>query len=86
MAYIPKLYLETTVFNFYFVEKEGKKQQDTHMLFDAIKLGKFQVFTSQDVLDEISKDTLSRYHCKAKNHDRNRFCKPLSWLPPNWFV
>ena len=59
--YKPKLYLETTVFNFYFVEKDGKKQQDTHKLFCAIEQGIYQVFTSQFVFDEIIEDTPIKY-------------------------
>ena len=57
---VPKLYLETTVFNFFFFGKDGKKQQDTHMLFEAIKKGKYEVFSSQLVYDEIAKDKSNR--------------------------
>ncbi|MDR0323587.1 MAG: hypothetical protein LBI12_03965 [Treponema sp.] len=60
-TYIPKLYLDTTVFNFYFVEKDGKKQQDTHRLFDAIKRGKYKAYASQFVLEEIAKDIPLKY-------------------------
>jgi predicted nucleic acid-binding protein len=61
MSYTPKLYLETTVFNFYFAEKEGKKKEDTHKLFKAINRGKYEVFTSKYVLDEISADNPQKY-------------------------
>ena len=61
MAYIPKLYLETTIFNFYFFGKGGKKQQDTLRLFEEINNGKFHIFTSEYVYSEISKDTLLKY-------------------------
>ena len=61
MGYIPKLYLETTVFNFYFAGKEGKKQQDTIRMFDAIEKGKYMAFTSQYVLNEISRATPKKY-------------------------
>jgi hypothetical protein len=61
MKYIPKLYLETTVFNFYFAEKEGRKKQDTIKLFDNIKQGKYEAFISKFVYDEISKASSLKY-------------------------
>ena len=61
MAYVPKLYLETTVLNFYFTEKESKKRQYTHMLFEEIKKGKYEVFSSRYVYNEISKDIPMKY-------------------------
>jgi hypothetical protein len=57
---IPKIYLETTIFNFYFAEKGrqyfGKTVeycQDTKRFFNAIKTGKFEPFTSEYVIEEI---------------------------------
>ncbi|GHV46216.1 hypothetical protein AGMMS49546_33790 [Spirochaetia bacterium] len=61
MRYIPKLYLETTIFNFYYVDKDSKKKDDTHKLFDAIKKGKYEVYTSWYVQDEIARDTPEKY-------------------------
>ncbi|MDR0877427.1 MAG: hypothetical protein LBN21_05195 [Treponema sp.] len=61
MWYIPKLYLETTVFNFYYAEKDSKKKEDTHKLFDAIKKGKYEVYTSWFVQNEIARDTPEKY-------------------------
>jgi predicted nucleic acid-binding protein len=61
MNYVPKLYLETTVFNFYYLEKESKRKDDTHKLFNAIKGGKYAVYTSQYVLDEIARDTPGKF-------------------------
>ena len=61
MHYVPKLYLETTVFNFYFVEKEVKKQQDTLKMFDSIKRGNHEAFISKYVYEEIVKDTPIKY-------------------------
>ena len=60
MWYVPKLYLETTVFNFCLAKKESKKKQDTLELFDLILEGKFEVYTSQLVLNEIAKDIPAR--------------------------
>ena len=56
MSYIPKLYLETTVFNFYFARKESKKQKDIFRLFHAIEREKFDIYTSEYVYDEVAKD------------------------------
>jgi predicted nucleic acid-binding protein len=53
MKYIPKLFLETSVFNYYNYGKEGKKQQDTRKLFEDIKQGKYRAYTSALVTDEI---------------------------------
>ena len=48
-----KLYLETTVFNRYF-EPEKKHHDETMMLFEEIAAGKFEVYTSIYVLEELS--------------------------------
>ena len=49
------------MFNFYFVEKDGKKQQDTVKLFEAIQRETYEVFTSKYVHHEIAGDTPVRY-------------------------
>ena len=61
MRYIPKLYLESTIFNFYFLEKESQKMEDTHKLFEAIKKGKYKAFTSEYVISELALDDLSKF-------------------------
>jgi predicted nucleic acid-binding protein len=45
---IARIYLETTVFNYYF-EKERDAHADTVMLFEEIKAGKYRAFTSEPV-------------------------------------
>jgi len=50
----PKLYVETTVFNFVFADDSPEKRDDTLALFAEIKSGKFDVFTSEYALDELS--------------------------------
>lgn len=50
---IPKVYLETTIFNFYFADDDPEKKADTLKLFQEIKDGKYETFTSAYVLDEI---------------------------------
>lgn len=48
------LYLETTVFNYYFDEdREG--HEDVVKLFEAIKAGDFEVYTSELVVRELEK-------------------------------
>ena len=53
MKYIPKLFLETTVFNFYFEGKQGQKQKDAIRLFEEISKGKYEAYTSETVIDEL---------------------------------
>ena len=53
MKYTPKLFLETTVFNFYFEGKQGQKQTDTVRLFEEIARGRYEAYISQEVINEI---------------------------------
>jgi predicted nucleic acid-binding protein len=43
---VPKIYLETTMFNFPFVEDSPQYRADTLRLFDMIKAGKYEPYTS----------------------------------------
>ena len=47
-----KLYLETTLFNFYF-DKDREAHADTVKLFNEIATGKYEAFTSTYVTDEL---------------------------------
>ena len=47
-----KIYLETTVFNRYF-EPGSKHHEETLMLFEEIAAGKFEVYTSAYVIEEL---------------------------------
>jgi hypothetical protein len=53
----PKLFLETTVFNFYEYGKAQEKQQFTRKLFEAIAGDEYIPFTSTAVIAELLKDT-----------------------------
>jgi predicted nucleic acid-binding protein len=53
MKYTPKLFIETSVFNFYFEGKQGQKQKDAIRLFEEIAKGRYEAYTSQAVIDEI---------------------------------
>jgi predicted nucleic acid-binding protein len=47
------LFIETTVFNFYFDGKQGKKQQDAVRLFERIAAGEYEAHTSSVVYREL---------------------------------
>jgi predicted nucleic acid-binding protein len=53
---VPKVYLESTVFNFYFADDAPDKRQDTLKLFEEIKEGKYTPYTSNAVLVELAQD------------------------------
>ena len=50
----PKVYLETTMFNYYF-DSERDAHADTVKFFEEIKAGKYQAFTSNYTTEELSK-------------------------------
>ena len=54
---IPKVYLETTIFNFYFAEDAPDKKKETLKMFEEIKNGKYKPYISNAVLVELSRDT-----------------------------
>ncbi|MCL2029929.1 MAG: hypothetical protein FWG93_00125 [Oscillospiraceae bacterium] len=49
-----KIYLETTLFNFYFDKDRGFAHADTVKLFEEIAAGKYEAFTSRFVIDELN--------------------------------
>jgi hypothetical protein len=55
----PKIYLETTMFSFYYEERPQVEYQkfkvQVHQVFDMIKAGKYEPYTSVLVTDEIDK-------------------------------
>jgi hypothetical protein len=56
-----KIYLETTMFSFYYETREygeyPKHKAQTRQIFDQIKAGKYEPFTSLYALDEMMKET-----------------------------
>ena len=56
----PKVYLETTMFNYYF-EPERDAYPDTMRLFQEIKAGKYQAFTSAYAIQELEKAPKEKY-------------------------
>jgi predicted nucleic acid-binding protein len=49
----PKIYLETTIFNFPFADDAPQYQADTLRLFEEIQAGKFRPYTSEYVIREL---------------------------------
>ncbi len=56
----PKIYLETTLFNFYFDEYMGMAHSDTVGLFKEIAAGNYDAFTSRYVVDELNRASESK--------------------------
>ncbi|GHT67830.1 hypothetical protein AGMMS50222_10320 [Endomicrobiia bacterium] len=54
---IPKIYLETTIFNFPFANDAPQYKADTLKLFSEIRLRRFESFASEYVLEELNKTT-----------------------------
>lgn len=50
-----RLYLETSVWNFYFADDSPEKRADTLKLFEEIRSGKYEVYVSELVVAEIDK-------------------------------
>ena len=57
----PKIYIETTLFNFYVDEDKGDAHLDTVKLFNEIAAGKYEAFTSDYVIDELKKAPTEKY-------------------------
>jgi len=53
----PRIYLETTIFNYYF-DTDRDAHADTVMLFKDIQTGKYEAFTSTYVTTELEKTKL----------------------------
>jgi len=58
----PKIYLETTLFNYYF-EPTREAHADTVRLFEEIKSGKYGALTSTAVVEELEKAPEEKRDC-----------------------
>ena len=56
-----RVYLETTLFNFYFDEDRGFAHASTIKLFDEIAVGNFIAYTSAVVVEELMKAPSEKY-------------------------
>lgn len=54
---VPDIYLETTIFNFPFADDCPQYKSDTIRLFEEIRLGHFNPFTSEYVITELENAT-----------------------------
>jgi predicted nucleic acid-binding protein len=63
----PKIYLETTMFNFPFADDAPQYRADTLRLFEEIRAGKFEPYTSVYVIEELdgTEDQFRREAMKA---------------------
>ena len=52
---IPKIYMETSIFNFYFADDAPDKCADVKSLFEEIRQGRYEPYTSDYVIEEIMK-------------------------------
>jgi hypothetical protein len=50
---VPRIYLETSVFNFFVDKSRGSAHTDTVRLFEEIAAGKYEAFTSAYVTEEL---------------------------------
>lgn len=55
----PKIYLETTIFNFYF-DDERDTHADTVKLFEEIANGRYETFTSDYVVKELERASIDK--------------------------
>ncbi|MDR0843486.1 MAG: hypothetical protein LBP68_08735 [Acidobacteriota bacterium] len=55
-----RIYLETTIFNFYFEEDRGFAYESTVALFNEIAAGKYNAYTSTYVTDELEQAPLEK--------------------------
>ena len=53
---VPRIYLESTVFNFYFADDAPDKRRDTLKLFEEILEGKYLPYASEYVIQELRRD------------------------------
>jgi predicted nucleic acid-binding protein len=51
----PRLYLETSVWNFIFADDAPEKKQITLAFFDKVKEGEYEIFISDTVIQEIER-------------------------------
>jgi predicted nucleic acid-binding protein len=58
---VPKIYLETTLFNFYVDEDRGFAHDSTVVLFKEIAAGKYTAFTSAVVIEELMKASAEKF-------------------------
>jgi hypothetical protein len=79
MPVLPKIYLETSAINFIYADDAPDKRDDTIILFNEIRAGKWDAYTSYTVINEISEapeETSARLMALIKDFG-------IVVLPPN---
>src|SRR3989338_2385602 len=56
----PYLYLETSVWNFYFAGDAAEKKEITLRFFDKIKQGEYEIFVADVVIEEVGRANESK--------------------------
>ena len=51
----PQLYIETSVWNFYFADDAPEKKEITHTFFNKVKESEYEIFISDTVIEEIGR-------------------------------
>mgnify|MGYP001568514452 CR=1 FL=1 len=51
----PQLYLETSVWNYYFADDAPEKKEITLRFFDKVRQGEYEIFISDIVIEEIGR-------------------------------
>ena len=51
----PQLYIESSVWNFYFADDAPEKKEITHTFFNKIKESEYDIFISDTVIEEIGR-------------------------------
>jgi predicted nucleic acid-binding protein len=71
MNAVLKLFLDSSVFNFYVDGKQGQKQRETEKLFAAIEAGKYEAYTSSAVIEELDKALKTKRNAMSALVDRH---------------
>lgn len=58
-----KLYLETSVWNFYFADDAADKQVATWQFFEQVRQGVYDIFVSDMVFKEITRASQKKENC-----------------------
>ena len=96
----PTIYLETTIFNFYFADDAQEKRADTLKLFQEVANGDYLAVTSSVTIGELSKATepkrskmmqlLTKYKVSVIDEDSDSRKLPKAYvaekmIPENYF-
>lgn len=57
-----QLYVETSVWNFYFADDAPEKKEITISFFEKVKQGEYEIFISDAVIEEIGRAVAVKSH------------------------